>query len=148
MNSNIYNIEDRRRAAQERPLSDTVSLAMAEFKVFVETRIAMLRAEMRENMKNLKFAAPLLVTGVLFGATAWLVLTGALVAVIAMAFHDTAYAPFIALIIVGVFYAAVAACAIWMAMGRLSKQGIMPERTINVLKEDKVWLQQEAKTQL
>lgn len=148
MNSNIYNIEDRRRVAQERPLSDTVSLAMNEFKAFVETRIAMLRAEMRENMKNVKFAAPLLVTGAVMGVTAWLVLTGALVAVIAMAFSYTAYAPFIALIIVGVAYAGVAACAIWMAMGRLSKKGIMPERTINVLKEDKVWLQQEAKTQL
>ncbi len=148
MSSNVYNIGDRRRPGPDRPLGETLHEAINEFKLFVETRIAMLRSEMRENLANLKFAAPLLVAGALFGVTAWLLLTGALVAVIAVAWAGSAYAPFLALLVVGVFYLAVAAGAIWMAMGRLSKKGIMPERTINVLKEDKVWLQQESRTQL
>lgn len=148
MNDNVYNIEDRRRPVSERPLSDTVSLALNEFKNFAETRIAMLRSEMREKMANVKFAAPLIVAGVLFGATAWLLLTGALAAVLCAAFAGSVWAPFYSLLIIGVAYAIVGAGALWMGWGRLGKQGLMPERTIGVLREDKVWLETEAKTQL
>lgn len=146
--SNVYNIEDRRRPGPERPLGETLHEAINEFKLFVETRIAMLRSEMRENLANVKFAAPLLVAGAIFGVSAWLVWTGALVAIVSTALGRGPFAAFYALVIVGASYTVVAACAIWMAMGRLSKKGIMPERTINVLKEDKVWLQQESRTQL
>lgn len=148
MNNNVYNIGDRRRPGPERPLGETLHEAVNEFKLFAETRIAMLRSEMRENLANVKFAAPLLIAGAIFGVSAWLVWTGALVAIISTAFRGNPFGPFYALIIVGALYTIVAACAIWMGMGRLSKKGIMPERTINVLKEDKVWLQQESRTQL
>jgi len=148
MNENVYNIDDRRRTTHDRPLDGTLHEALREFRDFVETRVAMLQSEMRENLANLKFAAPLLVAGVLFGATAWLLLTGALVAVLTVAWHGSAYAPFIALVIVGVAYAAIALCALFMARGRMSKKGLLPERTLNVLKEDKVWLENEVRTQL
>jgi len=147
MNDNVYNIGDRQRMPPERPLGETLNETVREFRTFIETRIAMLRSEMREKVANLKFAAPLLVVGILFGATAWLLLTGALVAVLTVAFQTSVYAPFLALLVVGVAYAIVAACALFMARGRLGKKGLMPERTINVLKEDKVWLQNEARTQ-
>ena len=149
MTDNVYNINDRRRhMASERPLSETLHEMMNEFRDFFETRIAMLRSEMREKMQNIKFAAPLLVIGALLGVSAWLLLTGALVAVIAAAFPASVYAPFWALLIVGVVYTILAAAALWMGYGRLTRQGLMPERTINVLKEDKVWLQNESRTQL
>lgn len=147
MNNNVYNIGDR-RANSDRPLGETVHSAIDEFRAFIETRIAMLRAEMREKLANLKFAAPLLVVGALFGVSAWLLWTGALVAIINVAFRGDVYGPFYALVCVGALYTIVAACAFWMASGRISRKGIMPERTINVLKEDKVWLQQESRTQL
>ena len=149
MSSNIYNIDERRRrTVQERPLSETVSGAVNEFKEFAETRIAMLRSELREKSQQIKFAAPLLVIGALLGVSAWFVLTGALVAVIAAAFGDWIWGPFLALIIVGVVYLIGAACAMWMGYSRLTANGLMPERTLQVLKEDKVFLQNEARTQL
>lgn len=150
MNGNVYNIGEGRRQTipPNRPLSETLNEATREFRIFLETRIAMLRAEMREKIDNLKFAAPLLVVGALFGVTAWLLLTGALVAIVTVAFRGSLYAPFLALVIIGVLYAVIGACALWMARGRISSKGLMPERTINVLKEDKVWLQNEARTQL
>ena len=148
MNNNIYNIEDRRRPVNERPIGDTLTQAINELREFIETRFAMLRSEMREKLANLKFAAPLLIAAALFGITAWLLFTGALVAVLTMAFQGSAYAPFIALVIVGAFYGIIGVCAMWMGFGRLGRHGLMPERTLSVLKEDKVWLQQEAKTQL
>jgi len=148
MNNNVYNIGDRRPPTPERPLSETVSAALNEFKVFLETRVAMLRSEMRENLANLKFAAPLLVTGALFGVSAWLLWTGALVAIIDVAFVGSPYGPFYSLVCVGFLYTVIAACALWMAFGRISRKGLMPERTLKVLKEDKDWLQKESRTQL
>jgi len=35
-----------------------------------------------------------------------------------------------------------------MAFGRLGRNSLIPERTINVLREDKVWLENETRTQL
>jgi mannose/fructose/N-acetylgalactosamine-specific phosphotransferase system component IID len=149
MSSNVYNIDDRRhRPNAERPLSETLNEAKSEFKAFFETRVAMLRSEMKDKMTQVKVAAPLMLVGAIFGVTAWLVLTGALVAVISVAFQGTAFGPFIALVIVGVTYAIVAGLAMWMGYGRLTAQSLMPERTMTVLKEDKVWLQNEARTQL
>ena len=149
MSDNVYNIDDRRRrTVNERPLSETVSDAFNELKTFAETRVAMLRSEMREKVQQVKFAAPLLVVGALLGVSAWFLLTGALVAVISAAFGDTIWAPFLGLVIVGVVYLIAAACAIWMGYGRLTEKGLMPERTIQILKEDKIFLQNEARTQL
>jgi membrane protein implicated in regulation of membrane protease activity len=147
MVTKVYNIGDRRGPAPERPLGDTVREAINEFKAFVETRIAMLRAEMRENLGNLKVAAPLLVVGALFGVTAWLLWTGALVAIIEVAFVGSPYGAFYSLICVGFIYTVIAACALWIASNRLKRKNLMPERTLNVLKEDKVWLQQETAEQ-
>jgi Putative Actinobacterial Holin-X, holin superfamily III len=148
MNDNVYNIGDRRPPAPERPLSETVSEAVNEFRAFIETRIAMLRSEMRENLANLKFAAPLLVVGALFGVSAWLLWTGALVAIINVAFQGSPYGPFFSLVCVAFLYTVFGAAAIWMALGRINRKGLMPERTMQVLKEDKVWLQEESRTQL
>ncbi|MGZ4787695.1 MAG: phage holin family protein [Terriglobales bacterium] len=150
MNSNVYNIGDRTRrpAPHERSLSESLHEVVNEFKTFAETRIAMLRSEMREKVAMVKFAAPLAVIGALFAVTAWLLLTGALVAVLTVAFAGSAYAPFISLVCLGVLYLIIGAVALWVAYGRLQSQSLMPERTINVLKEDKVWLENEARTQL
>jgi hypothetical protein len=149
MSGNVYNIGDsRRRTVNDRPLSETVNEAVNEFKAFAETRIAMLRSEMGEKVAMVKFAAPMAIIGALFGVTAWLLLTAAIVAIIAVAFAGTVYGPFIALVIVGVAYLIIGAGALWMAYGRFKTESLMPERTINVLKDDKVWLQNEARTQL
>jgi hypothetical protein len=144
----VYNIEDRRRRPQpERPLSETLNDAKVKFKDFVETRIAMLRSETKDIIAQVKFAAPLLVVGAIFGVTAWLALSAALAALIAVAFRPSPYAAFLGLLIVGVAEAIIAAIALWMGYGRLKANSLMPERTLNVLKQDKVWLENEMRTQ-
>jgi predicted RND superfamily exporter protein len=148
MNSKVYNIGDRtRRSAPERPLAATLNEAKNEFKDFVETRIAMLRSEMREKGRQVKAAAPLSILGALFAVTAWFLLTAAIVAVLMVAFQGSPYASFLALLIVGVAYAVIGGAALWMGYGRLTKESLLPERTINVLKEDKVWLENETRIQ-
>jgi len=146
MNGNVYNIEDRtRRTVPERSLAEILQEVKNEFIDFVETRVAMLVSEMREKTQEIKAAAPLAVVGALFAVTAWLLLTAAIVAVLTVAFGSSAFAPFIALVIVFVAYAVIGAGCLWMAFGRLKAQSLMPERTMNVLKEDKVWLRNESR---
>jgi uncharacterized membrane protein YqjE len=147
MSDNVYNIGDR-RSVPERPLSQAVHEAVIDLLEFVDTRIAMLQSEMREKLANLKYAAPLLIFGSLCAVSAWLLLTGALVAVLCVAFAGSPYGPFLSLAIVGVLYAAAGAGALWIALGRIGAKGIIPDRTIEVLKEDKAWLENEARTHL
>jgi uncharacterized membrane protein YqjE len=147
MSNNVYNIGDRRPVG-ERPLSQTVHAVAHEIREFIDTRVAMLQSEMREKLQNLRQAAPALIIGVSFAATAWLLFTGALVAILMVAFAGSPYAPFLAMLIIGVVYATFGAGALWMGLGRVGKKALVPERTIEVLKEDKIWLENEARSHL
>jgi hypothetical protein len=148
MNSNVRYINEQERYTNGRSLGDTVNEVKQEFKQFAETRIAMLQSEIREKIETIKASAPLMVVGALIGITAFFVLTAALVCLIYVVFAGSAYAPFIACLIVGVVYAIAGVSLLLMGYRSISKKGIVPERTIKVLKDDKVWLQNEARTQL
>jgi len=115
---------------------------------FVTTRFAMLEAEFDEKVTTFKMAAPVLVIGAGLLGSAWLVLTGFLVCIIAGAFAPNPWAWTVSFLIVGVLYAIVGGAAAYLAWKQLREKGVKPERTIRVLKEDSVWLQTEAKTQL
>ncbi|HWR16028.1 MAG TPA: phage holin family protein [Terriglobales bacterium] len=148
MNSNIHYIDEHERTANGRSIGATVNEAKEEFKRFAETRLAMLQAEMREKIANLKSSAPLLVIGGLLAATAFLVLTAGLVALVYTFFAGSLYATFLACVIVGVVYAIFGGAALFMGYRSITEKGLVPERTIKVLRDDKVWLQNEARTQL
>jgi uncharacterized membrane protein YqjE len=145
MSTNVHYINE---PPSHRPLSATISEAKEEFKQFAETRIAMLQAEMKEKMATLKASAPMLVVGGLLAITSFLVLTGALICALHLAFGDSPLAWFLSFLIVGVFYAIVGSVALWYAYTKISDGGFVPARTIKVLKEDRAWLQSEARTQL
>jgi uncharacterized membrane protein YqjE len=92
-------------------------------------------------------AVPLIAVALLLVLTAWLVLTGALIVVIAAAFYPSRFAYFFAFIIVGVVYALAGSIAGAFAWRELKEQGMVPHRTLQVLKDDRVWLQTEARGQ-
>ena len=119
-----------------------------ELKEFVSTRIEMLRSEVNEKISTLKMNAPVLAIGLVLLLTAWFVLTGFLVCIIAAAFAPNPWAWTVSSLIVGVLYAILGGAAAMMAWRRLTQKGITPERTIKVLKQDGLWLQAEGKTQL
>jgi uncharacterized membrane protein YqjE len=147
MSNNVYNIGDRRPVAAEHPIAKTMHEVAREMLDFVETRFAMLQAETREKLANLKAAAPLLIVGALSLVSVWLLVTAALVAALNIVFAGNAYGPFLSLVIIACLYAVIGGGALWMASGRIRAGGIMPARTIEVLKEDKVWLENEARLQ-
>jgi len=148
MSTNVHYINEPPRQPNGRTLGATVNEVKEEFKQFAETRIAMLQAEMKEKMALIKASAPMLVIGAVLGSVAFLVLTGALICLVRMAFAGSAWGWFYAFLIVGVVYAVFGGAAGFMGYQNLTKSGLAPERTMRVLRDDKVWLQNEARTQL
>src|SRR5438874_7313512 len=118
-----------------------------ELKEFTETRIAMLKSELREKIGHWKIAAPLAGIGIVLLATAYLLITLGLVALAAV-FIDSQYRWFFAFIGVGVLWALLGGVAVYIAKREFELNRLMPEKTLEVLKGDKVWLQQEARNQI
>jgi VIT1/CCC1 family predicted Fe2+/Mn2+ transporter len=145
MTDNVRYIDE---ATRTRPLSATVNEAKEEFKRFAETRIAMLQAELKEKKETLKASVPMLVVGGLLAVTAFWVLTAALIGLLYVAFAGSAYATFWSCLIVGIVYSVIGGGALLFGYQNIRKGGLVPERTIKVLKEDKIWLQNEARHQI
>ncbi len=138
---NVHNINDRSVAGVLAEMKD-------EIKDFIQTRLDMLKSEMKEKLSLLKTAVPLIVVGLVFGVTAWFVLTAALISIVALAFYPNRFAYFLSLLIVGAVYLVIGALSASFAVRELRQSGLKPERTIRVLKEDQVWLQTEARHQV
>jgi cytochrome c biogenesis factor len=129
-----------------RTLAGVINEFKDEIKDFVQTRIYMLQSEFRDKFTAWKTALPLIVVALVLMGTAWLVLTAALTSILAVAFLPSPYAYFFAFLIVGVVYMFGGAVCAGFAIRELKEHGIMPQRTVKVLKEDKIWLQTEART--
>jgi hypothetical protein len=128
-------------------LPELITELKDELQEFVATRVAMLQAELGEKLQSFKLAAPGILVGLVLVATGWLVLTAFLVAAIANAFDNPWKYP-VALLIVGMVYSVVGVVVLTVGWQRIKRQGLAPERTIRVLKQDQIWLQTEVKTQL
>jgi len=128
-------------------LPEVVNDLKAEFKDFVATRLAMLRSEMSAKLSALKEAVPALIAGFALLWIGGLLFTGFLVTVIAMAF-STAWGWAWAFLIVAAAYLLLGGMLAAAGLGKLKKTKLVPERTLRVLKQDEVWLQTEARTQI
>jgi len=126
---------------------EVVNDLKAEVKDFVGTRLAMLRSEMSEKLSSLKAAVPALITGLVLLLMAWLVFTGFLVSAIAMAF-STPWGWVWAFLIVSGAYLLLGLMLAGAGISKLKQAKLTPERTLRVLKQDEVWLQTEARTQI
>ena len=125
----------------------TVSMLLAEtkeeLKHFVETRFQIFRAEVGEKVVIWRRAVPLLGIALLLLLTAWLVLTFSLVALVRMAFTDTPYSWLWASLIVGCAYLMSGLAAGWSGLRGIRDSGLTPKRTVTVLKQDKIWIDNE-----
>ncbi len=119
-----------------------------ELKDFVQTRIAMLKSEMKDKVAAWKVALPLILIALVFAVTGWLVLTACLIAAIAVAFYGSPWAYTFATLIVGVAYVLIATLTASFALRGLRESGLAPKRTLRVLKADQAWLASEARSQV
>ncbi|HVN22205.1 MAG TPA: phage holin family protein [Dongiaceae bacterium] len=142
---NIHVIHDSGRNPREngRSVAEILTQMKAELVEFVQTRVTMLRAELREKAQMLKVAVPLAgIAAVLLG-TAYMLFTLALVGLVLAAFPQSAYRWFFAFLIVGVFWGILGAAAAYFAMREFQMKSMVPKRTLEVLKGDKIWIQSE-----
>ena len=149
-NGNLKTIPDTRTVinSHAKTVADVIAELKQELKEFAATRAGIFRSEMTSKLQTVKMATPLLITGLALLWTAWLAFTGFLVCMIARVFWPSSWAFGIAFIIVALLYAIVGGFAAAMAVNRLKKTSLKPERTLRVLEQDRIWLQTEAKTQL
>ncbi|HXS76613.1 MAG TPA: phage holin family protein [Terracidiphilus sp.] len=125
-------------------LSDTKE----ELREFLETRITMLRTELGEKMAMLKAAAPLAVVGILFLLTAYMLFSVGLVGVIVALMPENPYRWCIGFFAIAVLWGIVGGICAYMAMREFQMKELMPKRTMQVLKEDKLWLQSEVRSRV
>jgi hypothetical protein len=115
---------------------------------FISTRLQMLAQEMSEKLSVWKAAAPILAFAALVGATAFLTLTFALVSFFAAVFQPSPWAwCFGALIVTAIYFVAAVGMFV-LGKKELTQAGVAPTRTLRVLKEDQIWIQNEARTQV
>jgi uncharacterized membrane protein YqjE len=119
-----------------------------ELRDFAETRIQLFTREVKEKLGRLKVAAPLAAVAIILLGTAYLLITSAVVALIAIAFGGAAYRWVFAFGIVAIVWAALGAIALYIAKSELELKRLLPQKTIQVLKEDKTWMQREVRNQI
>lgn len=136
--------ENRLPESNGRSFAAVLNDLKVEGMAFVNTRLEMLKAEMNEKVAALKASLPMLVIGVVFALTAWLVLTAAIVCIIAVAFGPGVMSWFYATLIVGVAYLLIGGAAAFFAMSEMKRANLKPERTLRVLRQDQVFLQRES----
>jgi uncharacterized membrane protein YqjE len=130
----------------EKSIATILAETKDELKQFVTTRVNMLKAEMDEKISRLKSVIPLAVVAVLFLLSGWMVFTFALIALLHALFVPSVYAWLWASLIVTAVYMVVGAIAGWLAYSEIKATNLTPTRTLKVLQQDQVWIQNEART--
>jgi hypothetical protein len=130
----------------EKSLADILVETREELKQFVTTRVGILKAEIEEKVRSWKAVIPLLLGAVALLLAAWMTLTFAFIALLHGMFLPSPYAWLWAALIVTGVYLALGIALGWFAYSEISTTGIIPTRTIKVLKQDQVWIQNEART--
>jgi uncharacterized membrane protein YqjE len=134
--------------ANGRTLAEVVAEIKEEIKDFAQTRIRLFKAETRQKLALLKIAVLLAVVAVVMLATAYLLFTVGLAALIAAILANNPYRWVFGFFGVALLWAVVGGIAAYFAKREFAVKGIVPRRTLEVLKADKIWIQREAKNQL
>lgn len=130
----------------EKSLGAVLTETKEEMKDFIETRLQILRAEINEKVKTWKYSLPLLLLAAGLLLIGWITLTFSLVALIRAFFLPDPFAWLWAGLIVAGLYLVAGLAVGWFAYSELLSVGVAPKRTMQVLKQDQVWIQNEART--
>ena len=126
-----------------RSLAAVLAEMKEELKDFVATRVALLKSELREKAQTLKTALPLAAMGLVLFGTGYLLAVMALVALVIALLPDSPYRWCLALFAIAVLTWILGAVVAYMAKKRLDARNLVPQKTIEVLKGDKLWIQSE-----
>lgn len=144
----IHSQEESRAPQDNGGIADVLHEIRDEAQRFIQTRFLLLKSELQEKIPNLKIASLIGVVGALLVSTAYLLLTLALVAFAGVLFKDSDFRWVFAFLSVGVLWLILGGICVFIAKREFAVKGLLPRRTMAVLKGDKIWLEREAKTQL
>ena len=113
---------------------------------FITTRVNMLKMEIGEKVRIWKAVVPLLFIALALLLAGWMALTFALIALLRGLFTPSVYAWGWAALIVTGAYLVLGIAVGWFAYAEIKATGLMPHRTLTVLKQDQTWVQNEART--
>ena len=130
----------------EKSIATVLAETREELKEFLSTRLEMLRAELKEKTSTWKQAIVMLVIAAVLLVAAWMTLTFALIAFFHALFITSVYSWLFAGLIVGGIYLLIGGLAGWFGYSELRAAGVKPTRTLEVLKQDQVWIQNEARS--
>ncbi|MGA9511452.1 MAG: phage holin family protein [Candidatus Sulfotelmatobacter sp.] len=131
-----------------RTLADVVATIKEEAKEFIQTRVQLFKIELQQKFGVLKVAALLATVAIALWGIAFLLLTFALAALVATALADNPYHWVFGFLAVAILWSLAGGLAAYFAKREFELRGVLPKRTIEVLKADKLWLQNEARNQL
>jgi len=131
---------------ENRSLGSIIAEIKEEATEFLNTRVQVMKAELQETIGAAKTALPLALLGLALFWIALLLFTAAAVVVVATAFAGHVHALFFAFLIVGVLWVGFSGTAFFFAYNAFRSRSRFPQRTVQVLKADKVWLQTEARS--
>ena len=130
----------------EKSMATILAETKEEIKQFVTTRVGILKAEMDEKVRTWKYFIPIFFAALALLLAAWIAFTFAMIALLHGLFMPSVYAWLWAALIVAGVYMALGVAAGWFAYSKIKATGLMPNRTLTVLKQDQVWIQNEART--
>lgn len=111
------------------------------------SQLALFKVEIREEVNAFARGAIMIAVGAVIGAIGFALLNVALAFGVSTLFaqanlsQPTSYA--LGFVTTGIFYLIVGAILIAVIKNRLSKQQVVPQRTVAELRKDKVWLKNE-----
>ena len=127
----------------DRGIAAVIRELKTEIAEFLNTRFQMLKAELKEKLELSKTALPLLAGALAFFAGAFAALTFAFIALIHGAYADNPFGWAIGGAIVGFVYLVLGAAGLILVRQLVRPSGILPKRTMKVLKQDQTWLEKE-----
>jgi len=130
----------------EKSLGVVLTEMKNELNEFLETRFQLLRSEVQEMFRTWKYCLPLLLVAGMLLLASWIVVTFGIVALVRGWLLPSPFAWLWASLIVAGLYVIVAGVIGWFAYGELREVGLVPKRTLKVLKQDQNWVESEART--
>lgn len=128
----------------EKSMGEVLQDLKLELGDFVRTRLEIFVSEMREKTAAIKLAAPMLVAALLLALGAFGAFTFCLIALVAT-IVGTSFAWAIGAGCVFLLYLIAGGVFGYLGYREITAQGMAPTRTIKVLKQDQVWIQNEAR---
>ncbi|MEO6119659.1 MAG: phage holin family protein [Terriglobales bacterium] len=115
-----------------------------ELRDFISTRMELLRAELVDKWEGWKAAVPLMAAGAVLLLAAFFAFTFGLIAVAATLIGGE-YRWALGAGAVVLLYGVIGGVLAWMGSKQLKAEGVVPDRTLKVLKQDQLWIKNEAR---